>query len=191
MWRRSDCGRRGGRAGEVGEALLDGFPVWGESREFGALILVRVGACADELLLMGVMRVLDGGSGPGRTGGGWGYVARNVFSARFSPSMERIWAVPCGDGANCTTQLVMSCGVLYFRRYSVVSRFTLTQVRRSVEVTLSSRLVIETILNPKDYCSRAFANVYFSGPHCTRNSSTYVKRRLCRTRLGSERASTF
>jgi len=65
MWRRSDCGRRGGRAGEDGGVLLDGFPVWGESLGVGALILVRVGACADELRLMGVIRVLDVGSDPG------------------------------------------------------------------------------------------------------------------------------
>ena len=56
---------------------------------------------------------------------------------------------------------------------------------------MSSRLVIETILNTKEYCSRASASVRFSGHYCTKNSSTYVERRLCLTRVGSERASTF
>jgi len=63
--RRSDYGRRGGRAGEDGEARLGNFPVWGESGELGARILVRVGACADELRLMGVEHALDKGNGPG------------------------------------------------------------------------------------------------------------------------------
>jgi hypothetical protein len=69
--------------------------------------------------------VLDEMSGPGRAVGGWGSVDRNVSSARFPPSIERIWAVSCGDGANSTMQLVVSGGVLYFRRCCVVRRFTL------------------------------------------------------------------
>ncbi len=47
--------------------------------------MVRVGACADELRLMGVMRVLSGLRGPGRTGGGEVSDARNISSARSPP----------------------------------------------------------------------------------------------------------
>ena len=54
--------------------------------------------------------------------------------------------------------------------------------------TPSVRLVIETMSNPRVYCSWASSNVHISGPHWTRNSSTCSKRRLCLTFLGSVRA---
>jgi hypothetical protein len=41
---------------------------------------------------------------------------------------------------------------------------------------------------PRLYCSRASPKVQFSGPHWTRNSSTQVGRRPCRTRLDLHRA---
>ena len=40
--RKSDCGRRGGRAWEECGARLGSFPVWGESGEFGARIFMYV-----------------------------------------------------------------------------------------------------------------------------------------------------
>ena len=52
--------------------------------------------------------------GSGRAGGGEGSVARNVSSARSPTSIERMWVVPYGDDANCTIQLMVSGGVLYF-----------------------------------------------------------------------------
>jgi hypothetical protein len=54
MCRRSVCGRLGRRAGDVGRALVGCIvPGGGDSGRF-AFIFVRVGACADELRLMGV-----------------------------------------------------------------------------------------------------------------------------------------
>ena len=54
--------------------------------------------------------------------------------------------------------------------------------------TPSVRLVIETMSNPRVYCSWASSSVHISGPHWTKNSSTCVKHRLCLTFLGSARA---
>ncbi len=64
-------------------------PLGDEGAEEVARILNRVGACADELRLMGVERaeVLARG---GVAGGGWGFAARNVSSVRVPPSMERM-----------------------------------------------------------------------------------------------------
>jgi hypothetical protein len=59
-----------------------------------------------------------------------------------------------------------------------------------VETSLS-RLMMETMLNPIVYCSCASSKVQVSGPHCTRNSSTCVNRRLCLILLGSARAKTL
>ena len=80
---------------------------------------------------------------------------------------------------------------MYLRRCCVVRRFTLTNGCKSCEGTPSSRPVIDTISNPVVYCSCASSSVQISGPYWTRNSSTYVKRRLCMTFLGSARARTL
>ncbi len=53
MCRRSVCGRRGRRAGDVGGVLVGCRTSGGDIGRF-ALSFVRVGACADELRLMGV-----------------------------------------------------------------------------------------------------------------------------------------
>ncbi len=55
--------------------------------------------------------------------------------------------------------------------------------------TVSSKQVIDTMSNPSLYYSRAFPKVQCCGPHWTRNSSTQVERRPCRTRRGSLRAN--
>jgi hypothetical protein len=44
------------------------------------------------------------------------------------------------------------------------------------------------MLNHMVYCSWASSSVHIDGPQWTRNSSTYVKHRLCLTFLGSARA---
>jgi hypothetical protein len=56
---------------------------------------------------------------------------------------------------------------------------------------VASRVVIDTMSNPMLHCSRASPKVQFSGPHWTRNSSTQIDRRPCRTRLGSHRARMY
>ncbi len=56
--RRSECARLAGRAGDDGGALLGGEPRgWGDAGS-SARIFMRVGACADELRLMGVARAV-------------------------------------------------------------------------------------------------------------------------------------
>ena len=58
MWRRSECGRLVGRAGDDGEAFVGNIPLGGGDAGQTACIFVRVGACADELRLMGVTRAV-------------------------------------------------------------------------------------------------------------------------------------
>ncbi len=76
---------------------------------------------------------------------------------------------------------------MYLRRCCVVRHLTLTNGCRSCVGIPSVRLVIETMSNPKVYCSWASSSVHIYGPHWTMNSSTCVKRRLCLTFLGSAR----
>ena len=56
MWRRSEYGRFGGRVGDDGGAHDGCAPPGGSDDESIALGFMRVGACADELRLMGVTR---------------------------------------------------------------------------------------------------------------------------------------
>ncbi len=56
IWRRSLCGRLGGRAEDDGGCPPCWCPLGGEVGRTSALNLKRVGACADELRLMGVER---------------------------------------------------------------------------------------------------------------------------------------
>ena len=58
MWRRSECGRLVGRAGDDGEALVGCIPLSGGDVGQTTRYFVRVGACADELRLMRVTRVV-------------------------------------------------------------------------------------------------------------------------------------
>ena len=55
MCRSSECGRLGRRAGDVGRALVSCIASGGGDVGLGARFFVRVGACADELRLMGVV----------------------------------------------------------------------------------------------------------------------------------------
>ncbi len=99
------------------------LPLVGEGEGEVTFIFVRVGTCADELRLMGVVReeVLPKW---GSTGGGWGSVARNVYSANVQPCMKRICGGPWGDEANCTIQFVVRGGRLRQRRVALGSRLT-------------------------------------------------------------------
>ena len=54
MWRRSVCGRRGRRASDVGGGLVGRIASVGGAIGRLTLGFGRVGACADELRLMGV-----------------------------------------------------------------------------------------------------------------------------------------
>ena len=58
MWRRSECGRLVGRDGDDGEALVGCIPLGGGDARQTARSFVRAGACAGELRLMGVTRVV-------------------------------------------------------------------------------------------------------------------------------------
>jgi hypothetical protein len=70
--------------------------------------LARVGACADELRLMGEERA-EVYTLAGRVGGGRGSLCK-VSRACGPPALGRMWSGPWGDGANCTTQGVVSGG---------------------------------------------------------------------------------
>jgi hypothetical protein len=89
MWRRSLWSRRARRPGEDWELCPRIPPLGGEGGEVVARILVRVGACADELTLMVVERkvVL---SGLAIASGDWNFVVKNDSKARAPPSMERM-----------------------------------------------------------------------------------------------------
>ena len=54
MWRRSGCARLTGLGGDLGGALGECVPLGGGGAGLVARLFVRVGACADELRLMGV-----------------------------------------------------------------------------------------------------------------------------------------
>ena len=150
--------------------------------------LARVGACADELRLMGLER-FEVATVVERVGDGRGSLSRKVSSACGPPAIERMWSGPWGDGANCTTQCVGSDGRRWPCLRALVGRLAVTKVSRSWVGTVSSRVVMDTMSNPNLYCSRASPRVQCSGPHWTRNSSTQVERRLWRTRFGSLRAN--
>ena len=59
---------------------------------------MRVGACADELNLMGGERgsISDGVFGTGKDSAS---ISRKVSSAWAPPAIERMWQGPCGEGA--------------------------------------------------------------------------------------------
>ncbi len=71
--------------------------------------LARVGACANELRLLGVERA-ELYTLVERVGGDRGFLCKKVSRACEPPAMERIWSGPWEDGANCTTQGVVSGG---------------------------------------------------------------------------------
>ena len=54
IWRRSECGLVVGRAGHEGGTRLRGASLGGDAGHV-AVVFARVGACADELRLMGVV----------------------------------------------------------------------------------------------------------------------------------------
>jgi len=82
----------------------------------------------------------------------------------------------------------VSGGHRWARRCALVGRLATTKVKRSWVGTVFSKLVIDNMSNPSLYCSRASPKVQCSGPDWTRNFSTQVERRPCRTRRGSLRA---
>jgi hypothetical protein len=92
IWRRCEWVRRLGRDGEDRGARPRLVTPFVDGDEGVARILVRVGACADELRLMGVMReeVL---ASWGNTGEGWGSDARNTSSVSVPSFIERM----CND----------------------------------------------------------------------------------------------
>ena len=94
------------------------------------LSLARVGACADELGLMGVERD-ELPTRVGRARGGQGSLSMNISRACGPPAIERMWCGPWGDDANCTTQLVESGERRRARRCSLVGRLVATKGRRS------------------------------------------------------------
>ena len=88
----SECVRQVGRAGDAGRAVGGRTPLVGGDVGRTARSFVRVGACADELRLMGVTRVVKVAD-RGGPGGGCGSVARNASRAD-PPLMDRMCSVP-------------------------------------------------------------------------------------------------
>jgi hypothetical protein len=89
IWRKSLCGRLSGRAGDKGGCPLCWCPLGREVGRAAEFNLVRVGACADELRLLGVER--DGvPTIVGRAGGGRGSLSRKVSRACEPPDIERM-----------------------------------------------------------------------------------------------------
>ena len=113
IWRRWVCGRRGWRAGDVGGVWSRGTPVGSGSGEEWAYLMVRVGACTDELRLMWVERglILAGVTGVDNAS-----FSRKASSAYAPPAIERMWSGTCGEGANCTLHIVAKGGRRRARR---------------------------------------------------------------------------
>ena len=155
----------------------------------GFIFLVRVGACADEVCLMGGGRgsTLAGVSVEGRDSAS---VARKISSACAPPAIERMWRKPCGEGAYRTVQHVVSGGRRRARLCTWSRRFADTKGCSEWEGIFPSRLVIGTISKLNRYCSNATPRVHVLGSQRTGNSSTHVDRRQCLISLGSERANT-
>jgi hypothetical protein len=95
-----------------------------------AFRVVRVGACADELRLMGVVRRVFS-TGEIRVVGRGGSLVRNSSSACVPPGMERMWRGPCGEGAIWTMQFVERGGGCKERLCAMVSRFLATKGSKS------------------------------------------------------------
>ena len=93
--------RRVKRDGEDGGDHPRWPPLGGEGGGGGGLaatrILVRVGACAEELRLIGVARE-EVRASLGSADGGWDSDTRYFSMARAPHLMERMWDDPCGEG---------------------------------------------------------------------------------------------
>ncbi len=116
--------------GRRGVPRLSGHPWGGGARGAVVFRFVRVGACADELRLMGAGRS-EVSTEVFEVEGGRGSLVRNSSSARVPPDIERIRRGPCGEGANCTMQFVERGGRLRDRRCALAGRFLATKGRRS------------------------------------------------------------
>ena len=114
----------------IGGCPLFRFPLGGEVGGVAALSLVRVGACADELRLMGVDRD-ELPTRVGRSGRGKGSLSKKMSRDCGPPVIERMWSGLWGGGANCTTQLVESDGRQWARRCFLVGRLVATKGRRA------------------------------------------------------------
>jgi hypothetical protein len=129
IWRRSLCACLVVRACEDGGCPPCRPPLGGEGGAV-ALSFVRVGACADELRLMGVER--SGlPSDAGGAGGNEGSLTRKSSRACVPPAMNRMWKSPWGSGANWTMRFMESGGRLTDRRYSLVGCLVATNGGRS------------------------------------------------------------
>ncbi len=129
IWMRSLCASLFGRAGEDGGCPPIRAPFGGEGA--AALILARVGACADELRLMGVERG-EVHTEVGRAVLAQGSLSRKELRACGSTYvMERMWKGLWGDGANWTTQFVERGGSLRDRRSFLVGRLVAIKGGRS------------------------------------------------------------
>jgi hypothetical protein len=91
--RRSLCGRLGRRAGDDGGCLSWWSPLGGEVGSVAPCSLARVGACADELRLVGVERA-EVSALVGRVGGGVDSLSKKASRACGPPAMQRMWSGP-------------------------------------------------------------------------------------------------
>ncbi len=126
IWRRSLCGRRGWRAGDVGGVRSLGTPVGSGGGEKRAYLVVRVGACANKLRLMGVER---GSSTTGVAGAVMDSAsfAMKASSACAPPAIERMWIGPYEEVANCIVKSVAKGGRRGARRCALSRRFAVTK----------------------------------------------------------------
>ncbi len=109
-----------GWAGDEGGFPSFRFSLGGEVGGSAALSLARVGACADELRLMGV-EGYDVPTGLSRAGVGKDPLSRKSSRACDPPGVERMWRGPWADDANNTTKLVESGGRLRDHLYLFAS----------------------------------------------------------------------
>jgi hypothetical protein len=99
IWTRSLCVRLDGRAGEAERCSPLLPPFGGEEGGAVARRLARVGACVEELCLMGVERD-EVPADVGSAGGFEGSLTRKSLRACAALAMERMWRDPWGDGAS-------------------------------------------------------------------------------------------
>ena len=91
--RRSLRGRLRRRGGDDGGLSSRWTPLREGVEGASACNFMRVGACADELRLMGVVRA-EAFTLVGRVGGGVGSLSRKASRAFGPPAMERMWSGP-------------------------------------------------------------------------------------------------
>jgi len=104
--------------------------------------LLRIGACADELHLMGcecgstlaeVVVAVEASAS----------LARKASSAYVPPYIKWMWRGPCGEGSNYTVHIIGRGGRRRARRCARSRRFAVTKGCSELEGTVGGRYYIE------------------------------------------------